>query len=71
LTKADSLALEKAARVKRRSQNSVIREALVEWLSARGFLREEEEGKTLHAPMLGELSETERQKRVLGNERHR
>ena len=40
LTKADSLALGKAARVKRRSQNSVIREALVEWLSARGFLRE-------------------------------
>jgi hypothetical protein len=47
LTKADSVALERAARIKRRSQSSVIREALVEWLSARVFLREEEEAKTL------------------------
>jgi Arc/MetJ-type ribon-helix-helix transcriptional regulator len=70
LTKADSLALEKAARVKRRSQSSVIREALVEWLSARGLLHEEEEAQAPPAPTLGELLETERQKIVPGNERH-
>jgi hypothetical protein len=71
LTKPDSLALEKAARVKRRSQSSIIREGLLEWLSARGFLHEEEEVKAPPAPTLGELLETERQKRTLGNERHR
>jgi hypothetical protein len=71
LTKADSLALEKAARVKRRSQSSIIREALLEWLSARGLLHEEEEPEAPPAPTLGELLEMERQKRVLGNERHR
>jgi hypothetical protein len=70
LTKADSLALERATRVERRSQSSIIREALVQWLRAKSFLREEEEVKGPPAPSLGELLETERQKRSLRNDRH-
>jgi hypothetical protein len=58
LTKADSLALEKAARVTRCSQSSVIREALVEWLSARGLLNEEEEVKAPPAFLDATISET-------------
>jgi len=54
LTKADSFALEKAARVKRRSQSSIIR----------GFLHEDEEVKAPPAPSLREMLETERQKRA-------
>jgi len=42
LTKADSLILDKVAKAKRRSQSSLIREALVEWFARNGLLSEEE-----------------------------
>jgi hypothetical protein len=76
LTKADSATLERAAKIKQRSQSSIIREALVEWLTAKGYLREEQEAPTPkkesvppRRPTLGELLESERRKRVPGNER--
>jgi hypothetical protein len=70
LTEQDSALLRKAAKARRASVSYILREALVEWLTARGLLREEKEEKTSRAPSLGEPLETERQKRTIGNERH-
>jgi hypothetical protein len=67
LTKADSAALARASRIKRRSQSSIIREALVEWLTTQGFVREEDEVEASPRPTLKELLETERQKKSLGS----
>jgi Arc/MetJ-type ribon-helix-helix transcriptional regulator len=76
LTETDSAALVKATKRKRCSKSSLIREALVEWLTASGHLREEEgaaspekEPAPPPRPTLGELLESERQKRSLRNER--
>jgi hypothetical protein len=65
LTKADSAALDRAARLKQRSQSSIIREALLGWLGAGGFIHEEKElAVPPPAPTLGQLLETERRKRT-------
>jgi len=42
LSKADSLVLEIVAKAKRRSESSLIGEALVEWFARNGLLSEEE-----------------------------
>lgn len=47
LTKADSLVLEKLAKAKRRSQSSLIGEALVEWFARNGLLSGGEETRTV------------------------
>jgi predicted transcriptional regulator len=69
LTETDEAALQKVARTLQRSKSSIIREALLESLIAKGYLREEKEAVAPKKETLGGLLESERQKRTPANER--